>query len=134
VLVLVWLVVLVMILVVIGAVFVSVAVAGKTPDQKAKARYDQNPANDVALLGLDLFLELKSDQRDHPAQHDRSKDVTPGSKRRHPGQAGQAPTLRARDDGQRDPVIGKDGVDGADDRSPDDEQENTREMHRLLET
>jgi hypothetical protein len=55
--------------------FVSMAVTGQAPNQKADARDHQNPADDVALLGFDLLLELEADQGHHTAQRDRGEDM-----------------------------------------------------------
>jgi hypothetical protein len=98
-LVLVGLMVLVMQLVGLRPMLVGVAMTGQPPDQKGHAGDHQDPANDVALLGFDLFLELEPDQGDHPTKRDGCEHVAGGRQGRHPRQARQAPVLSARDHG-----------------------------------
>ena len=49
------------------AMFVRMAVAGKSPNQKTDARDHQHPADNVTLLGFDLFLELETDEGYQPS-------------------------------------------------------------------
>ena len=88
-----------MVLVMLRAMLVGVSVTGQSPDQEADAGDHQDPANDVALLGFDLFLELKPDEGNHPTKRDGCEHMAGGRQGRHPRQARQAPVLSARDHG-----------------------------------
>jgi hypothetical protein len=121
-LVLVGLMVLVMVLfVVLRAMLVGVSVAGQSPDQESDAGDNQDPADDVALLGFDLLLELEPDQGDNSTERDGYEHVAGSRQGSHPRQAPQAPALRSGDDGQWHPMVGKNRVDDAHHRRAQDE-------------
>ena len=104
----------------------GVTMANQSPDQKANARDHQHAADNVALLCLDLLLELEADERDHATQHDRCEHVTAGGQGCDPREPGQAPMLRTSNYGQWHPMVREYRVDYCDGGRADDEQKNWR--------
>ena len=57
------------------SVIVRVAVAGDTPNKETEACDDEDSADDMSLLGLDLIAKLETDERNHCAHRKRSDNV-----------------------------------------------------------
>ena len=103
-------------------VAVRVPVSGQTPEEKADAGQDQDAADDVALLGLDLLLEAEPDESDHSGEDQRCEDVAGSGQGADPGYPEKAPALGAADDREGHPVVGKDGMNEAHDPCRDYEE------------
>jgi hypothetical protein len=89
---------------------VRVAVTAQVPDEQGRPAHDQQGADDVTLLGLDLALKLETDECDHAAEDEGRKDVGACRKRAHATEPEQGPPLRASHHRQRHPVVGEQRV------------------------
>ena len=86
----------------------------ETPDEEREAGDDQDAADDVSLLCLDLLLELEADEGDDSAQNDGGEHMSKGGKAADLGHANERPPFGAADHREGHPVIRQHGMHDAD--------------------
>ncbi len=83
----------------------------------------------MALLRLDLLLELEADQSDHAAEDYRREYVTAGRECAQSPHPPKTPPFGTRHDRERHPMVRKDRVDHADRGGACHQQEQWAQMH-----
>jgi len=90
------------------------AVTRQAPNSKPDTGENEHDANNMPLLGLEGRTELKTDQRDDPAEDDRGQDVPHRGQQTDACRVNDTPPLCPGHDRQRDPVIRQDRVEKPD--------------------
>jgi hypothetical protein len=89
-------------------VFMTVGLtpASPSPNHEPDARKNEEPADYMALLKVDLSLEFEADNSDRPRKNQRCGHVPSRCQRADPRYSSPAPCLSPSDYRKRNPVVG----------------------------
>jgi hypothetical protein len=99
-------VVLVIAVLVVAVVGVAVAAAGEVEDEEPDPSGDEDATDDQVLGAFDEGAQLKPDEDDAGAEHERQRDVRDPGQERESSDVSYRVSPRSAQDRQRDPVVG----------------------------
>jgi hypothetical protein len=123
--------------VVITIMFVFVVVmsaASKTPDKESDSGGNQDDADDVALLGFERLAKLQSNEGDDSGEDDGRQYVADRGQKARTRRPRYGPAVGASNNGERDPVIGKNRMQESDDTRREEQEWDRGSRHHFTST
>jgi hypothetical protein len=115
-------------------VMVMMSAALKAPDEETDSRGYQDHAHDMALLSFECLSKLQANEGDDSGEYDGCQHVADRRQEARPCRSCNGPAVGARDNGERDPMIGKNRMQEPDGTRREEQEWDRGSMHYFTST